>query len=63
MKIQLILAQHNWEESAGESLLQIQLLVALRNFVIALGCQSPICYNILLPLLENGTKWLNRCLG
>ncbi|XP_004492469.1 uncharacterized protein [Cicer arietinum] len=46
--------QKVWEESAGESLLQIQLLVALRNFVIALGYQSPICYNILLPLLENG---------
>jgi len=34
--------------------LQIQLLVALKNFVIALGYQSPICYNILLPLLEHG---------
>ncbi|KHN20330.1 Importin-11 [Glycine soja] len=43
-----------WEESSGESLLQIQLLVALRNFVVALGYQSPICYNILLPILENG---------
>lgn len=43
-----------WEESSGESLLQIQLLVALRNFVVALGYQSPICYCILLPILENG---------
>ncbi|KAK7294729.1 hypothetical protein RJT34_17624 [Clitoria ternatea] len=46
--------QKVWEESSGESLLQIQLLVALRNFVVALGYQSPICYNILLPILENG---------
>ena len=43
-----------WEESSGESLLQIQLLVALRNFVIALGYQSPICYSILLPILQKG---------
>lgn len=46
--------QKVWEEASGESLLQIQLLVALKNFVIALGYQSPICYNILLPLLEHG---------
>ncbi|XP_027928344.1 importin-11 [Vigna unguiculata] len=46
--------QKVWEESSGESLLQIQLLVALRNFVVALGYQSPICYCILLPILENG---------
>lgn len=44
--------QKAWEESAGESLLQIQLLVALRNFVGALGHQSPICYNMLLPILQ-----------
>ncbi|RYR61860.1 hypothetical protein Ahy_A04g019098 isoform C [Arachis hypogaea] len=46
--------QKVWEESSGESLLQIQLLVALKNFVVALGYQSPICYSILLPILENG---------
>ncbi|XP_027348815.1 importin-11 [Abrus precatorius] len=46
--------QKVWEESSGESLLRIQLLVAMRNFVVALGYQSPICYNILLPILENG---------
>lgn len=38
----------------GESLLQIQLLIALRNFVVALGDQSPISYNILLPILQKG---------
>lgn len=43
-----------WEESSGESLLQIQLLTALRNLVVALGSQSPICYNMLLPILQKG---------
>ncbi|XP_024929738.3 uncharacterized protein LOC107434824 isoform X2 [Ziziphus jujuba] len=46
--------QKIWEESSGESLLQIQLLVALKNFVVALGYQSPICYNMLLPILHKG---------
>ncbi|XP_058113219.1 uncharacterized protein LOC131256229 isoform X2 [Magnolia sinica] len=46
--------QKVWEESAGESLLQIQLLVALRNFVVALGYHSPISYNMLLPILRKG---------
>lgn len=46
--------QKVWEESSGESLLQIQILIGLRNFVIALGYQSPICYNMLLPILEKG---------
>ncbi|KAG6487338.1 hypothetical protein ZIOFF_055924 [Zingiber officinale] len=43
-----------WEESTGESLLQIQLLVALRNFVCSLGHQSSICSNLLLPILKSG---------
>ncbi|XP_051113864.1 uncharacterized protein LOC127239659 [Andrographis paniculata] len=42
-----------WEEWSGESLLQIQLLTALKNFVVALGYQSPICYNMLLPILRS----------
>lgn len=46
--------QKIWEESTGESLLQIQLLAALRNFVSSLGYQSPICYNLLLPILRKG---------
>ncbi|KAM6582760.1 hypothetical protein CsatB_009762 [Cannabis sativa] len=46
--------QKFWEESSGESLLQIQLLVALKNFVVALGYQSPCCYNMLLPILQKG---------
>lgn len=43
-----------WEEASGESLLQIQLLIALRNFVVELGYQSPTCYNVLLPILRGG---------
>lgn len=43
-----------WEEASGESLLQIQLLIALRNFVVELGYQSPTCYNVLLPILHGG---------
>ncbi|PKA62700.1 Exportin-2 [Apostasia shenzhenica] len=46
--------QKMWEESIGESLLQIQLLVALRNFVCSLGYQSCVCYDMLLPILTNG---------
>lgn len=46
--------QKAWEESSGESLLQIQLLTALKNFVTALGFQSPMCYNMLLPILRYG---------
>ncbi|KAK9124553.1 hypothetical protein Sjap_014155 [Stephania japonica] len=46
--------QKMWEESSGESLLQIQLLIALRNFVVELGYQSLICYGMLLPILQSG---------
>lgn len=49
-----ILFDKVWEESSGESLLQIQLLIALRSFVTALGYQSPICYNLILPVLQKG---------
>ncbi|XP_043724537.1 importin-11 [Telopea speciosissima] len=48
------LFQKVWDESTGESLLQIQLLITLRNFMVALGHQSPICYNMLLPILQRG---------
>ncbi|GKD20258.1 importin-11 isoform X1 [Tanacetum coccineum] len=46
--------QKSWEESSGESLLQIQLLTALKNFVVALGYKSPMCYSVLLPILVSG---------
>ncbi|CAI9097268.1 OLC1v1033653C1 [Oldenlandia corymbosa var. corymbosa] len=45
--------KRTWEESSGESLLQIQLLAALKNFVVALGYQSPMSYNMLLPVLRS----------
>lgn len=41
-----------WDESTGESLMRIQVLLAVRNFVHALGPQSPMCYNMLLPILQ-----------
>jgi hypothetical protein len=50
----LMLFEKVWEEASGESLLQIQLLIALRNFVVELGYQSPTCYNVLLPILHGG---------
>ena len=43
-----------WKESAGESLLQIQLLTALRTFVSSLGFQSPLSYHMLIPILQSG---------
>ncbi|KAJ4793099.1 Importin-11 [Rhynchospora pubera] len=43
-----------WEESTGESILQMQLLVALKSFVCSLGYQSQACYDMILPILQNG---------
>jgi hypothetical protein len=43
-----------WDESAGESLLQIQLLAALKTFVSSLGFQSPLSYHMLMPILQSG---------
>jgi len=45
-----------WDESAGESLLQIQLLTALKTFVSSLGFQSPLSYHVLIPILQNGVN-------
>lgn len=44
-----------WDESSGESLLRIQVILAVQNFVVALGPQSPISYNMLLPILQFST--------
>ncbi|XP_057824503.2 uncharacterized protein LOC131036604 isoform X2 [Cryptomeria japonica] len=44
-----------WDESSGESLLRIQVILAIQNFVVALGLQSPMCYNMLLPILQQST--------
>lgn len=46
--------QKAWEESSSESILQIQLLTALNNFVVALGYQSTKSYSMLLPILQSG---------
>nr|XP_016499059.1 PREDICTED: importin-11-like [Nicotiana tabacum] len=46
--------QKAWEESSSESILQIQLLTALKNFVVALGYQSTKSYSMLLPILQSG---------
>ncbi|GJN33503.1 hypothetical protein PR202_gb22112 [Eleusine coracana subsp. coracana] len=43
-----------WDESVGESLLQIQLLTALKTFVSSLGFQSPLSYPMLIPILQSG---------
>jgi hypothetical protein len=32
----------------------MQLLVALKSFVCSLGYQSQACYDMLLPILQNG---------
>ncbi|KAM3216974.1 importin-11 isoform X1 [Capsicum annuum] len=50
----MLFFQKAWEESSGESILQIQLLTALKNFVVALGYQSPKSYGMLLPILRSG---------
>lgn len=50
----MLFFQKAWEESSGESILQIQLLTALKNFVVALGYQSPKSYDMLLPILQSG---------
>ncbi|KAK6939541.1 LOW QUALITY PROTEIN: hypothetical protein RJ641_029072 [Dillenia turbinata] len=43
-----------WEESSGESLLQIQISNALRIFVAVSGQKSPICHNMRWPTLQRG---------
>ncbi|XP_031489687.1 uncharacterized protein LOC116257214 [Nymphaea colorata] len=54
-----IFFQKLWDESAGESLLQVQLLVALKNLMIALGSRSPMCYSVVLPILRFGIDIAN----
>ncbi|CAK9199162.1 unnamed protein product [Sphagnum jensenii] len=44
-----------WQDSEGQSLLQIQVILALQQLLIALGPQSPICYDLLLPILQYST--------
>lgn len=44
-----------WEDSDGQSLLQIQVMLALQRLLVALGPKSPICYDILFPILQYST--------
>lgn len=45
-----------WKDSEGQSLLRIQVMVALQRLVCALGPQSPVCYEFLLPILDYSTN-------
>ncbi|KAK9830439.1 hypothetical protein WJX72_011753 [[Myrmecia] bisecta] len=44
-----------WTDAQGQSLLQIQILLALQRLVNALGVDSPSCYPLLLPILKHCT--------
>ena len=41
-----------WESSEGQSLLRIQIMLALQRLVHALGTQSPMTYVVVLPILK-----------
>lgn len=41
-----------WHEAEGQSLLRIQVLLALQRLVNALGAESPACYPLVLPVLR-----------
>eukprot|EP00897_Mesotaenium_endlicherianum_P007868 jgi/Mesen1/7109/ME000369S06434 len=44
-----------WHKSEGQSLLRIQVILALQRLVVALGARSPLCYELLLPILQYST--------
>ncbi|KAL3137934.1 hypothetical protein ABBQ38_005181 [Trebouxia sp. C0009 RCD-2024] len=44
-----------WQDAEGQSLLRIQVLLVLQRLVNALGPDSPGCYNLLLPILQQCT--------
>lgn len=44
-----------WQDSEGQSLLQIQVMLALSRLLVALGPRSSICYDILFPILQCST--------
>ncbi|KAK9822576.1 hypothetical protein WJX74_006339 [Apatococcus lobatus] len=44
-----------WTTSEGQSLLRIQVLLALQRLVNALGSDSTRCYDLLLPILRHCT--------
>eukprot|EP00250_Pteridium_aquilinum_P001245 c11455_g1_i1 orf=570-3623(-) len=45
-----------WRDSEGQSLLRIQIMVALQRLISALGPQSPVCYEFLFPILDYSTN-------
>ena len=44
-----------WAQSEGQSLVRIQVILALQRLLIALGPQSPISYPLLIPILRYST--------
>jgi hypothetical protein len=56
MSSNLYLQMQVWEDSEGQSLLRIQVMVALQRLVCALGPQSPVCYEFLLRILDYSTN-------
>jgi hypothetical protein len=51
----LALLPRVWQDSEGQSLLQIQVMLALQRLLVALGPRSSICYDILFPILQYST--------
>ncbi|DBA79077.1 hypothetical protein WJX77_002150 [Trebouxia sp. C0004] len=45
-----------WQDAEGQSLLRIQVLLALQRLVNALGMDSPASYTLLLPILQQCTS-------
>ncbi|MCO5560305.1 hypothetical protein L7F22_013917 [Adiantum nelumboides] len=45
-----------WQDSEGQSLLRIQVMVALQRLISALGPQSTVCYDFLFPILDYSTN-------
>jgi hypothetical protein len=41
-----------WQDSEGQGLLRIQILLALQRLVHALGSESPVTYPVVLPILQ-----------
>lgn len=44
-----------WQEGEGQSLLRIQIMVALQRLIHAMGVDSPMCYPVLFPVLQVAT--------
>lgn len=44
-----------WDAADGQSLLRIQVMLALQRLLISLGPRSPLCYKLLFPILTYST--------